>query len=105
VPISGCLGDQHAATLGQRCRKGASSLPRLPSSCLAVSLRATRETRRAWLEACGSAGEAKNTYGTGCFMLLNTGDAPVPSKHGLLTTMAFQLGPDAPRQVCVSARV
>jgi hypothetical protein len=34
-------------------------------------------------------------------MLLNTGDAPVPSKHGLLTTMAFQLGPEAPRQVCV----
>jgi glycerol kinase len=31
--------------------------------------------------------EAKNTYGTGCFVLLNTGDAPVPSTHGLLTTM------------------
>lgn len=39
-------------------------------------------------------GEAKNTYGTGCFMLLNTGDQLVPSTHGLLTTMAFQLGPE-----------
>ena len=32
-------------------------------------------------------GEAKNTYGTGCFVLLNTGEAPVASTHGLLTTM------------------
>jgi glycerol kinase len=35
---------------------------------------------------------AKNTYGTGCFMLMNTGDKPVPSKHGLLTTIAWGLG-------------
>lgn len=61
VPISGCLGDQQAAMLGQRCGKG----------------------------------EAKNTYGTGCFMLLNTGSEVVPSSHGLLTTFAFQLGPEA----------
>jgi glycerol kinase len=37
------------------------------------------------------AGAAKNTYGTGCFLLLNTGAAPVPSQHGLLTTAAFRL--------------
>jgi glycerol kinase len=37
-------------------------------------------------------GMAKNTYGTGCFMLMNTGDKPVPSKHGLLTTIAWGLG-------------
>jgi glycerol kinase len=37
------------------------------------------------------AGAAKNTYGTGCFLLLNTGSAPVPSDHGLLTTAAFRL--------------
>src|ERR1700730_12062003 len=37
------------------------------------------------------AGEAKNTYGTGCFLLMNTGREIVPSKHGLLTTVAFQL--------------
>ena len=59
--IGGVLGDQHAATLGQRCAPG----------------------------------EAKNTYGTGCFMLLNTGPAPVPSSHGLLTTVAWQLGATA----------
>lgn len=61
VPISGCLGDQQAALLGQRCAPGA----------------------------------AKNTYGTGCFLLLNTGHTPIPSKHGLLTTLAFQLGPQS----------
>src|SRR3712207_8006127 len=37
-------------------------------------------------QTCYSAGEAKNTYGTGCFMLLNTGTDIVPSKSGLLTT-------------------
>ena len=61
VKLTGCLGDQHAATLGQRC----------------------------------DAGGAKNTYGTGCFMLLNTGGNVVESKHGLLTTMAWRLGKDA----------
>ena len=62
VPVTGCLGDQQAATLGQRCR----------------------------------AGEAKNTYGTGCFLILNTGPEVVQSRHGLLTTVAFQLGAGAP---------
>jgi glycerol kinase len=38
-------------------------------------------------QTCFSAGEAKNTYGTGCFMLLNTGNKPVQSKNGLLTTL------------------
>jgi glycerol kinase len=43
-------------------------------------------------QACYSVGEAKNTYGTGNFMLLNTGTELVPSKSGLLTTVAYQLG-------------
>ncbi|UCD98456.1 MAG: glycerol kinase GlpK [Chloroflexota bacterium] len=43
-------------------------------------------------QACFSPGEAKNTYGTGCFMLLNTGKEIVHSKSGLLTTVAYQLG-------------
>ena len=63
VPISGCLGDQHAAMLGQCC-----------------------------LEP----GEAKATYGTGAFLLMAVGEAPVPSTHGLLSTVLFQLGPEAP---------
>ena len=42
-------------------------------------------------QACYEPGEAKNTYGTGCFMLLNTGSEPVPSKSGLLTTVAYGL--------------
>ena len=41
-------------------------------------------------QACFAPGEAKNTYGTGCFMLLNTGDMAVQSKHGLLTTLGYQ---------------
>jgi len=42
-------------------------------------------------QACFDPGEAKNTYGTGCFLLLNTGHTPVPSTHGLLTTLAYQI--------------
>jgi glycerol kinase len=42
-------------------------------------------------QGCFGKGEAKNTYGTGCFMLMNTGESPVASRHGLLTTVAFQL--------------
>ena len=42
-------------------------------------------------QACFEPGMAKNTYGTGCFMLMNTGDKPVKSKQGLLTTIAWGL--------------
>ena len=59
IPVSGDLGDQHAALFGQ---------------------------------TCFSPGEAKNTYGTGCFMLLNTGEKPVQSKSGLLTTLGYKIG-------------
>jgi glycerol kinase len=62
VPITGVLGDQQAATVGQ---------------------------------VCFAPGEAKNTYGTGNFLLLNTGTAPVRSTHGLLTTVAYQFGRSA----------
>jgi glycerol kinase len=43
-------------------------------------------------QACLTPGAAKNTYGTGCFVLLNTGPAPVASSHGLLTTIAWRIG-------------
>jgi glycerol kinase len=66
VPITGILGDQQAATVGQ---------------------------------VCFAPGEAKNTYGTGNFMLLNTGTEIVRSKAGLLTTPAYRLGD----QPCVYA--
>ncbi len=59
VPISGCAGDQQAATFGQ---------------------------------ACFEIGSSKNTYGTGCFLLMNIGDRPVASQHGLLTTVGWQIG-------------
>ncbi|KAM6945821.1 glycerol kinase 3-like [Aplochiton taeniatus] len=63
IPISGCLGDQSAALVGQMCFQD---------------------------------GQAKNTYGTGCFLLRNTGLKPVMSDHGLLTTVAYKLGRDKP---------
>ncbi|CAN5126807.1 glycerol kinase GlpK [soil metagenome] len=47
-------------------------------------------------QACFEVGTAKNTYGTGNFMLLNTGTSPVPSKNGLLTTVCYKIGDQAP---------
>ena len=58
IPISGVLGDQQAALLGQLCTEP---------------------------------GEAKITFGTGCFLLANTGEKPFFSKYGLLTTLAWQI--------------
>jgi glycerol kinase len=43
-------------------------------------------------QTCFNPGEAKNTYGTGCFMLMNTGEKPVPSQSGLLTTLGYKIG-------------
>src|ERR1700691_4240206 len=63
VPITGILGDQHAAMVGQ---------------------------------VCLAAGEAKNTYGTGNFLLLNTGETIVRSSNGLLTTVCYQFGDAKP---------
>ncbi|MDL4770818.1 glycerol kinase GlpK [Actinomadura xylanilytica] len=63
VALSGILGDQQAATVGQ---------------------------------VCFSPGEAKNTYGTGNFLLLNTGTELVRSKSGLLTTVCYKFGDQAP---------
>jgi glycerol kinase len=48
-------------------------------------------------QAAFNAGESKNTYGTGNFLIVNTGEKPVHSKNGLLTTLAYQLGDEAPR--------
>jgi glycerol kinase len=42
-------------------------------------------------QACFKPGEAKNTYGTGCFLLMNTGEKPIESKAGLITTVAYQM--------------
>jgi glycerol kinase len=47
-------------------------------------------------QACFEAGEVKNTYGTGCFMLMNTGERPYPSKYGLLTTVGYRFGEGKP---------
>ncbi len=47
-------------------------------------------------QACFDVGMAKNTYGTGCFLLLNTGTEPVASQHGLLTTLGYQISGKPP---------
>lgn len=55
-------------------------------------------------QTCFSAGEAKNTYGTGCFMLLNTGTKPVQSKNGLLTTLGYKIG-SQPAVYCLEGSI
>lgn len=47
-------------------------------------------------QTCFDPGSAKNTYGTGCFMLLNTGTSRIPSDHGLLTTVGYQIEGEMP---------
>jgi glycerol kinase len=55
-------------------------------------------------QTCFSAGEAKNTYGTGCFMLLNTGNKPIQSKNGLLTTLGYKIG-SQPAVYCLEGSI
>jgi glycerol kinase len=55
-------------------------------------------------QTCFSPGEAKNTYGTGCFMLLNTGTKPVQSKQGLLTTLGYKIG-NEPAVYCLEGSI
>jgi glycerol kinase len=55
-------------------------------------------------QACFAPGMAKATYGTGAFVLMNTGDTPVASQHGLLTTIAWRLG-DSPLQYALEGSV
>jgi glycerol kinase len=56
-------------------------------------------------QACFEPGQAKNTYGTGCFLLLHTGTKPVRSRHNLLTTIAWRLGPKAPLEYALEGSV
>ena len=55
-------------------------------------------------QTCFSTGEAKNTYGTGCFMLLNTGTKPIQSKNGLLTTLGYKIG-SQPAVYCLEGSI
>jgi glycerol kinase len=56
-------------------------------------------------QACFRAGMAKNTYGTGCFLLQHTGEKPVVSRHQLLTTIAWRLGADGPLEYALEGSV
>lgn len=55
-------------------------------------------------QACYEPGQAKNTYGTGCFMLLNTGEKPIASQSGLLTTLGYKIG-DQPAVYCLEGSI
>ena len=55
-------------------------------------------------QTCFDPGEAKNTYGTGCFLLLNTGEHPKRSSHGLLTTLGYKIG-ESPAVYCLEAPI
>jgi glycerol kinase len=55
-------------------------------------------------QTCFESGEAKNTYGTGCFMLMNTGTTPIPSQSGLLTTLCYQLA-DQPARYALEGSI
>lgn len=55
-------------------------------------------------QTCFNTGEAKNTYGTGCFLLLNTGTKQTPSRHGLLTTLGYQIN-DQPPVYCLEGSI
>jgi len=55
-------------------------------------------------QTCFDTGEAKNTYGTGCFLLLNTGTTPVSSKNGLITTLGYQIN-DQPPVYCLEGSI
>lgn len=63
--------------------------PSLFSSPITIAGAAGDQQSALFGQTCFTAGDAKNTYGTGCFMLMNTGDKPVFSKNGLVTTIAW----------------
>lgn len=66
------------------------ALPGLPAG-LPICGMAGDQQAALFGQACFEPGMAKNTYGTGCFMLMNTGTRAVPSRHGLLTTIAWEV--------------
>jgi len=66
------------------------ALPGLPAG-IPISGMAGDQQAALFGQACFEPGMAKNTYGTGCFMLMNTGTQAVPSRHGLLTTIAWEV--------------
>ena len=118
IPIAGAAGDQQAALFGQCCFDAGEAKNTYGTGCFllmntgekpiesqnglltTIAASGKDEVRYAlegsvfvagaalqW-QCCFDAGEAKNTYGTGCFLLMNTGEKPIESQNGLLTTIA-----------------
>ncbi len=68
------------------------TMPELLGGAVPIAGAAGDQQAALFGQACFEPGEAKNTYGTGCFLLLNTGSHPVDSSHGLITTIAWGSG-------------
>jgi glycerol kinase len=68
------------------------TLPELLGAAVPIAGIAGDQQAATFGQACFEPGSAKNTYGTGCFMLLNTGRSPVTSQNGLLTTVGWRIG-------------
>ncbi len=91
VPIA-CLPEVRSSSEIYAVTKGVPGIPDgIPISGIAGDQQAAL-----FGQACFEAGTAKCTYGTGAFILMNTGETPILSESGLLTTVAWKLGPDAP---------
>ncbi len=73
--------------------------------CIPIAGMAGDQQAALFGQNCSRHGMAKNTYGTGCFMLMNVGDKPQISKNRLLATLAWKLGPNAPSQFALEGSV
>lgn len=81
-----CLGDQQSAMVGHQCFREGDAKNTYVTACLLFLMHLVFR------------------YGTGCFMLFNTGDKVIPSAHGLLSTVCYQLGPGQPVKYALEAR-
>jgi glycerol kinase len=89
-PTSGRFGETDASIFG---------------AAIPITAAAGDQQAATFGQACFAPGEAKNTYGTGAFLLMNTGHRPVESGHGLLTTVAWQLEPGGPATYALEGSV
>jgi glycerol kinase len=89
-PTSGSFGEVEASLFGRP---------------IPIAAAAGDQQAATFGQACFETGQAKNTYGTGAFLVRNTGPTPVESRHGLLTTIAWQLGSNHPATYALEGSV
>jgi len=93
MPLTGRAGDQQGSLHTSSCEQ-------VPLTGMIGDQQGAMVGQR-----CFGVGEAKITYGTGAFMLVNSGGAPVPSSHGLLSTALYRFGASAPTQYALEGAV